>query len=332
MSIAYVYTEMVGGRRSLAAWFEGEQVAVPGDHRFYDRIVEALQNGDGKRAIELSNLGKGIVNYIRKDSEGNTLPITIVGGKVLYKDRPVNNTVCQRIIEFMVEERSPEPLILFLEKLLLNPSSHSVKQLYKFLEANNVALTERGTILAWKRVRADFTDKHSGKILNMPGTFVEVPRNEVDDDFSNECSYGLHVGSFNFVKDFSYDRDDHILLLEIDPADVVSVPKYDSTKMRVCKYYIIKEVDGDEFRHFSETLYTPKGEAVPVPDTVPYTEPLKVTLTEDEDDEESEEFEEFEFEEEDDEEESDTGFDGEIDDDEEFEEEELIEEEDGYYP
>jgi len=84
-------------------------------------------------------------------------------------------------------------------------------------------VTDNGNFLAYKAVRADYTDKHTGKFLNTIDSVLEMPRNKVDDNKENGCSYGFHAGSVDYAKDFM-DRDGHLMLVEINPADVVSIP------------------------------------------------------------------------------------------------------------
>jgi hypothetical protein len=64
-----------------------------------------------------------------------------------------------------------------------------------------------------------------------------MDRSQVDDDPNNTCSYGLHVGAWDYVKGFN---NGVILEVEVNPEDVVTIPyDYDSQKMRVCKYKVL---------------------------------------------------------------------------------------------
>lgn len=66
-----------------------------------------------------------------------------------------------------------------------------------------------------------------------------MERSLVDDNPNNTCSSGLHVASFKYAEDFGSGR---LVLCEVDPRDVVSVPvDYNSQKMRTCKYKVIGE-------------------------------------------------------------------------------------------
>ena len=82
---------------------------------------------------------------------------------------------------------------------------------------------------------------------NSPGKIVEMARNEVDDNMHNTCSTGLHFCSKEYLDHFGKVRDgkkkDRVVILKINPADVVSIPAdYNSTKGRACRYEVIGEL------------------------------------------------------------------------------------------
>jgi hypothetical protein len=122
-----------------------------------------------------------------------------------------------------------------------------VDELFLFLEANEVPLTERGTFIAYKRVRGDFKDIYTGTFDNSPGNVVEMSRQEVDPDANKTCSVGLHVANFSYAHQHYASKDastDVILEVEVDPSDVVSVPvDYSNSKMRVSKYRVLGVID-----------------------------------------------------------------------------------------
>ena len=54
------------------------------------------------------------------------------------------------------------------------------------------------------------------------------------------CSYGLHFCSEGYLRHFGGDR---VVILKINPRDVVSIPTdYNNTKGRCCRYEVIGEV------------------------------------------------------------------------------------------
>jgi len=81
-----------------------------------------------------------------------------------------------------------------------------------------------------------FTDMHTRKMRIELGIPVQQDRKECDADYRNECSNGLHVGATKYVESFA-SRNGTVLVCYVNPANVVAVPQYDHSKMRVCEYF-----------------------------------------------------------------------------------------------
>ena len=81
-----------------------------------------------------------------------------------------------------------------------------------------------------------YTDMHSRTMTIELGLPVVMPRKDCDSDPANDCSYGLHVGATNYVERFA-NRGSIILVCLVNPANVVAVPNYDHSKMRVTEYF-----------------------------------------------------------------------------------------------
>lgn len=81
-----------------------------------------------------------------------------------------------------------------------------------------------------------YTDKHTKQMAIVLGKPVYMPRTECDGDPAIECSYGLHVGATKYVENFANDGD-AILVCLVNPANIVAVPAYDNSKMRVTEYF-----------------------------------------------------------------------------------------------
>jgi hypothetical protein len=70
-----------------------------------------------------------------------------------------------------------------------------------------------------------------------------MPRNKVDDNKEVGCSYGFHAGTLEYASDFASDFD-KLVLVEIDPADVVSIPTdCNFQKLRTCRYKVVAEYE-----------------------------------------------------------------------------------------
>ena len=83
-----------------------------------------------------------------------------------------------------------------------------------------------------------YTDKYSQKMEIRLGVPVTKKRRLCDADPSRDCSNGLHVGATKYVERFG-GGDSPILVCLVNPANVVAVPNYDHSKMRVSEYFPI---------------------------------------------------------------------------------------------
>ena len=165
-------------------------------------------------------------------------------GTILCDGQPLHNYAVDKLIELIDQKLPCQPLINFLDKLIKNPSFRVVEHLYEFLEFGKVPLTQSGNFVAYKAINANWKDIHSGTFDNSIGASPRVPRNAVDEDPDRTCSKGLHVCSFDYLPNFNHvSSGGHVVAVEVDPADVVAIPRdYNNTKMRCCGYKVIAEV------------------------------------------------------------------------------------------
>lgn len=162
--------------------------------------------------------------------------------QVWYKGEPVAPGIGRRMVDMAKKGENPTFLMNFYDRLQKNPSKRSVDQLFDFLNHHNIPIVEDGCLLAYKGVRDDYMDCHSGKFKNVPGAIMEMPRNKISDDPQNACAEGFHVGALGYARSFG----PRLMICKVDPEHVVSVP-YDasSMKMRVCRYEVIGHYGAD---------------------------------------------------------------------------------------
>lgn len=94
-----------------------------------------------------------------------------------------------------------------------------------------------------------FTDNHTRTFDIRIGKEVRMQREDCDPNRQEQCSKGLHTGNKKFG--FNGFGDTPILCL-INPIDVVSVPAYDSDKMRSCAYLPVAVLNMEESTTFLE--------------------------------------------------------------------------------
>lgn len=216
--------------------YDGETHIVSRTDALADRLIKAVKE---RRLNEIPNLvstAKRIENF----SKG---AFVVKEGRVMVNGVAAPEVLSNKIVRFSNEGLPFQPLLKFAEKLQENPSFRAVNELFQFLEKNDHPLTETGNFIAYKRVRADFKDIHSGTFDNSVGQVLEVPRNQVDENSNVTCSYGLHVANWNYAhtKFASSDTNSDVMLeVEVSPADVVAIPTdYNQSKMRCCRYKVL---------------------------------------------------------------------------------------------
>lgn len=171
----------------------------------------------------------------------------------------------RNIIDKVVSEKKPIDCVIALwnrinsvsDKVTENEKRIAKESIFDYLVNTCVKITEDGCFIAYKKVREDYKDCHSGTFDNTPGNIVSQDRKLCVVARNQACSSGLHVGAWEYVHRFGGSR---ILECLVDPVDVVSVPfDYKNMKMRVCRYKVIRDVtefsDRKELLLGSPTLY-----------------------------------------------------------------------------
>jgi hypothetical protein len=240
---------------------DGESYTISEDHINYRSIIEAIKTQDWASIPDLVSPAKAVVNY----ANGN---VTINDGVVTWRGIPMHNSLSDRMVSMLTDGFPIEPLVNFMDNLMNNPSARAVNELYGFLEKCSLPITPDGCFIAYKKVNRNFTDCHTGQVLNKPAalltedernqmpmnfdngvqvtvvdgvTSVSMPRNLVDDERDRTCSKGLHFCSREYLQSFGGDV---LLAVKVNPADVVSIPSdYNDSKGRTSRYYIDRVIE-----------------------------------------------------------------------------------------
>ena len=243
-------------------------------HVSYEKVKEAIRTGNWDVVKKIIDPEKMVLNY----GQGR---VAIQGEKLFWDGHEMHNALSRRMIQMVQEDFPIEPLVLFMENLQRNPSFRAVNELYGFLEKSSLPITPDGCFLAYKKVRDDYMDVHSGTVSNKPAyvfideekaampltsgkkkevsvaiengvTVVSMLRNMVNDDKNQTCSEGLHFCSKEYLEHFGGER---IVILKINPQDVVSIPTdYNNSKGRACRYEIIGELGVDPDAAFTTVV------------------------------------------------------------------------------
>ena len=239
----------------LTVVVDGKQHTILASNPLFASAVSAFQIKDLDALMLALDPSRKFLNLYAKYEQ-----IEVKDGSVFVDGETISSVVADRIINFLADGIDCLPIFKFITRLQLNPSKRAVDELYTFLEHKNLPYTESGTFLAYKAVRNDFTDKHTGKFFNGVGEVLSMPRNKVDDDKNVGCSYGFHAGTLKYASEFACGSD-KMVLVEIDPADVVSIPTdCEFQKLRTCRYKVVAEYERPLDEHVYESRFSTEND------------------------------------------------------------------------
>lgn len=184
-------------------------------------------------------------SFVAKQSFGRVqIGVAPAGSyEVRFDGDAVHTVIAERLLDFLTEGFDIEPLARFLDKLMENPSEVARNELYLWIESGNFVITSDGDFLAFKNVRSDYKDIHSGRFDNSVGQTLQMDRKLVDADRHRTCSAGLHFCSHSYLPHFSHSAGGHTMIVKINPADVVAIPSdYNNAKGRTWRYVVVGEM------------------------------------------------------------------------------------------
>lgn len=207
-----------------------EMLIFKNDHPYFERVEGLVKDGDFKA--------------IKKLYDKKAVVVELFGGNGYeIAGMPVSEYVVNKINQFKENGWSLNSIYRFMENLAKNPSGRVYRDLYEFLDKGNMPITEDGCFYAYKKVRSDYKDIHTGTIDNSIGEKVKMKRNLCDDDPSRTCSSGLHACSQSYLPFFGSVYGYRVVMVKINPKDVVAIPlDYNLSKLRCCKYIVVEDV------------------------------------------------------------------------------------------
>ena len=197
----------------------------------------------GRFTMEVHSTGQRDLFYV--DSKGEKVKIA---GQFLA-----------RVLDAFQNDGEVDALDKFLTKVEANQYSDiAATDLFEFLSVNGHPLTTDGDFLAFKTVRADLYDNHSGTVYHEVGSIIALDPSEVDFNRNQTCSRGLHFCSRDYLPQyggFFGSKQGALLILKINPADVAAFPKdYKNAKGRAVQYQILAQMPNDGYHHIIEYL------------------------------------------------------------------------------
>lgn len=269
MALMYkIFSSANEGSGATVIFSDGTIQQIAQDNANYGRVVGIL-TGTPVDEIDEAALLELLIPALSVGKNLNRLSerVAFDGSNILFDGDVVADAIAEHILRIVKEGGNPDSykaLVAFMEKLYTNPSESSRNSLYDFIVRHNITIDPDGDFYAYKGVKADLGSvwegfgivdgvSMNGSLPNKPGSILEIPRSKVNADNAIGCGTGLHAGTYAYAEGWARGV---LLLVKINPRDVVSVPSCSSyQKLRTCRYKVISQTT----QQTKATTYTAKA-------------------------------------------------------------------------
>ncbi len=232
--------------QSLTFYVKGRPFSLVRDHGSYAKARELLQ-APGDHDVDHLMALVDVRQAILRESQGR---IVFDGDDIVFQGKPLHNVWVDRILDFRNAGEDFSPIWNALDRLVHNPTPAAIERLPIFLERTQLGFLPDGRFIAFKGVQSDYCSAHASpdgtRFTHQIGDKPRMAREDVDADPNQTCSRGLHVGAPGYVRQHYSGGSYALVLVAVDPVDVVAVPTdYNGEKMRVCGYEVIDHLDQD---------------------------------------------------------------------------------------
>ena len=210
----------------------GDIKVITRDDKVVDVFESIIDGADADQAL------KNLVSNYRDESH----KFTVVSDAM-------ENVGMGEILEIIAGHNASKAVEAFLDKVSAIEDIVVRENLKAWISANpSVRITDEGNVVGYRGLDDNLRSIHAGYgIVNgvpvngqhdcSPGNTIEIPRVMVDHNAGRSCSFGLHIGTYDYARSWG----SRVVLVEFDPADAVAIA-YEKCKLRVCKYRVIKEI------------------------------------------------------------------------------------------
>lgn len=241
----------IENRMSITVLYDGKLHVMSDNDPAFSKVVEFIVNdGDYDSAVKFFDKEGHVRDSLAESSLSDR--IKVENGQVILDGEACDNAITDLIIDMADQGEDYVPLANFFALLSDNPVHHSRHRLFDWLRsAGKFSLDGDGYIIGYKGLRNDFTSSHAGpgivngvsvngNLDNRPGNTLEIEEVEFDPEIG--CAHGLHVGTFEYARDWA-GHNGKLVSVRVSPSHVGSVPTDCSDqKMRTFRYEVIEEV------------------------------------------------------------------------------------------
>jgi len=234
-------------QNNITVFVSGQVIKLPNTHSGFAALAEHLQKPAHDAALIQQLADKRVA--LSRLLAGK---VTLIGNTVYYDGAPVRSALSDRLITLTDAGHDASPWAFFMDKIGQNPSDNSRERLFEFIDRWETPLTPDGDFIAFKGVNNDYSSSRTGtdglKVYNRPGDIVTLDRDKCVEDPDITCAAGLHACASHYLDSF-WGTQYRVIALKINPTDVVSIPTdYNLSKMRVCRYEVLGDIDDERHR------------------------------------------------------------------------------------
>lgn len=250
MTIAFDFVAGSNGKKSLTVVVKGNVYPINSDHPRFKEICKSL-NMNEDFVLSLIRNEKLVRSEVATPVSSN---IEVKGGVIYHRGERVEQYLIDEFGKLEANEIPVEGFLKYVTRLYENVSNRVRTQLFNFMKRYGLTIDSEGNMIGYKAITKDWKDLWTRKLDYRIGNTVSMDRGKVNDDPDQGCAPGLHVGSEQYAYGYHNSRrEDRIVLVKVDPANVVCIPKCTSyQKLRTCEFTILGAYQGK----LTQTVYS----------------------------------------------------------------------------
>ena len=248
---------------SVVVVIDKENYVVQNSDKRYEAVLEACTSNDVEKvkiALQEKQTPVSDINKTNTSTTSNVESRNDLTEYFISKFKDIIDTNTEEKLKTYLDRVSKYDYNKSYVDAFANKVLQSTKpiNIIKFMVSNSARITPEGDILAWRTANLkrgtsrndnQFTDRHTGTMVNNIGNIVSMDRNACDHNDNNTCSRGLHICGVSYIPSFGGNIGKLVI---IDPRDFVAVPNdYQNAKVRTCKfvsYGLIKDKYNKDLR------------------------------------------------------------------------------------
>lgn len=279
MKVKSIRTTSSDNGKNLVIWYYDDddvlQMAVTSiDNGVNDAINDFASTGDAEALLEyvlgmvhdIDGLREQVKDGLETRLEALSEHLSTDGDHVYYDNDTFENVMLDESLENHIvnilkggDDDDLHAVCRFAERVYGNVDPEIRSQLFSWLtQQGMLTFDDDGRIIGYRggQVGDDGVaesihcgpaivngERVNGHVPNPDGAIVEMPRSSVQHDPSVGCSSGLHVGTYDYARNWA---NGVIMRVAVAPEDVVSVPfDCEAQKLRCCRFEVLDHEDCD---------------------------------------------------------------------------------------